>query len=125
MSGLEGFAPSFKAGDEPSYTKYTESYYDMLAEANIAYNSMRTHDETLTGKELVKKELEFEQDLEVRRILKPYQKEIRNLNKDLKNLRFRRMSRKQKLHEREKLLRARNKEFMDAVKEAKAYLKGK
>jgi hypothetical protein len=120
ISGLEGFVPSLKSAKEPAYTKYTDQYYDLLAEANMAYNSMRVHNQRLGGKALVKKELQFEPGVEMKRLLKPYQKRIGRINKDLRMLRFEGYSPKQQRHEKERLLAERNNEYMEAVKEAKA-----
>ena len=123
ISGVEGFVPSLKSAKEPAYTKYTDQYYDLLAEANMAYNSMRVHNQRLEGEDLVKKEFQFATGLELKRILKPYQGQISRINKELRMLRFEGYSPKQQRHEKEKLLAERNKEYMDAVKEAKAFIK--
>jgi transposase len=96
----------------------------MLAQAEMAYNSMRHYDERLTGKALKKKEAEFAEWVEVRDILKPYQSDLRDLSNDLKDIKYSKKSRKQKLHEKDRLLKERNKVFMDAVTEARDYLKG-
>ncbi|MHC4757093.1 MAG: LPD38 domain-containing protein [Planctomycetota bacterium] len=121
--GVEGFWPSVKASKEPAYTKYNEKYYELKAEAEMAYNSMRTYADRLTDTEMVKKQGELEPMLEVMRILKPYTKDIRKVQADLRMMRFQGLSRKQQLKETERLLKERNRIMMQAVTEAKQFLK--
>jgi hypothetical protein len=119
MSGLEGFWPTSKTEKEPTYTKYTQKYYDFMAEANLAMNSMRVHNKTKTGKALVKKEVEFQRGEKIHRALKPYRKQLQNVNRDLRMLPFEGLSKKAFRAERERLLRERNNIYMEAVEEAR------
>jgi hypothetical protein len=129
VAGVEGFAPdAFQQGGKkvPTYTKYTSKYYDMMRNATIAYNTMRVHNKTegLSEKEYVELEIERELKLDLYDILKDYEKDIRVINQEINLLYLNRTIKpKQKKHELNKLLAERNKLYMDAVKDAKQYVK--
>jgi hypothetical protein len=123
MSGLEGFWPSAKASKEPSYTKYTNKYYDLMAEANMAMNSMRVHNQRSTDAEIAKKEVEFQKGEAIARVLKSYRKQLTNVNRDINMLRFQKMSAKALRQEKNRLLKERNDIYMEAVLEAREEIK--
>jgi hypothetical protein len=124
VSGLEGFWPSSKAGDVPTYTKYTEAYYKLMTEASQAYNSMRIWRDSTKGEDWKELKIEFDTPLDLHEILMDYQKDISELNQDRNWLRrSTTKSAKQKRHELNEILADRNKLYKEAVLKAREHMK--
>ncbi len=124
VSGLEGFYPSVKTADVPGYTKYTDAYYELAAEASQAYTAMLYYRDTATGEEYEAMQTRYAERIQIYHALAPFQQRLQRVNTE-KNLvrQSRAKSAKQKRHELNMLLAKRNKIYMQAVKEARRVAK--
>jgi len=136
--GVDGFAPDAFKGDNKAavaYTRYTEAYYALKAEAAMAGNTMREYEtREVNLPKYNKLKVEYDKELQLQEYLKPFQREIQDINKELKKTKFReyhnvngktrKLHAKEKRHKINQLLTKRNKVMMDAVIGGKKIVKG-